>query len=669
MPSLLSPYLGFFAQIQLQAVDWSILIAFFVVALGIGLWCARSAGKNSGEFFLSGRHMPWWLLGFSMVATTFSTDTPNFVTNVVRLQGVAGNWNWWAFLITGMLTVFIYAKLWRRSEALTDIEFYELRYSGKEAAFLRGFRAVYLGVFFNVMIMAMVTLAAIKIGNIMLGWSPWKSVSVAMVVTVVFSSLGGFRGVILTDFLLFIMAMVGAFAAAWYAVGHESVGGLGELFQHPEVADKLAIVPDFDFSNPASKELLITAFLIPLAVQWWSVWYPGAEPGGGGYLAQRMLAAKNENHAIGSVLFFQVAHYALRPWPWIIVALASLVVFPSDRQPEQTAAKEALELRLEDDAARSLTTASVDSLSAEQLESLAELKALKATSLGCSSILEEFPHTPYSKIGHDLGYSAMLSFLPPGWMGLVLTSLVAAYMSTLSTHLNWGSSYVVNDFWKRFVRPAAGEGELVWVGRASTVAMMGMTALLAMYLESAFEAFQVLLQVGAGTGLLFILRWFWWRINPWSEIVAMVVSFAVALWLAKSDFGSQLGYWKLPFGVAATTVCWLAATFVAPASSHERLRAFLESVNPGGPGWRKVVDECARRGEELRFRHAPVNLPAGILATFLGAVLVYGFLFGVGYWLYGNTGLGAGLVVVAGLAGLGIRALWPRIRESRPGES
>jgi Na+/proline symporter len=598
-----------------------------------------------------------------MVATTFSTDTPNFVTNVVRLQGVAGNWNWWAFLVTGMLTVFIYAKLWRRSRALTDIEFYEMRYSGKPAAFLRGFRALYLGVFFNVMIMAMVTLAAIKIGNIMLGWSPWQSVTVAMIVTVIFSSLGGFRGVILTDFLLFIMAMIGAFAAAWYALGHEAVGGLSGLMSHAEVKDKLDIVPKFDFSNAASKELLITAFLIPLAVQWWSVWYPGAEPGGGGYLAQRMLAAKNENHAIGSVLFFQVAHYALRPWPWIIVALASLVVFPSDKPADQRTATAALELRV--DEVKALTTRPTASLDAGELATLQELKELKAASLGCSSILAEFPHTPYDKIGHDLGYSAMLTFLPPGWLGLVLTSLLAAYMSTLSTHLNWGSSYVVNDFWKRFVRPAAPEGELVWVGRLSTVVMMGLTAVLAMFLQSAYEAFQILLQVGAGTGLLFILRWFWWRVNPWSEISAMVISFALALWLAKSDFGASLGYYQLPFGVAVTTFVWLVVTFVTPPSDHTRLRKFIESVNPGGPGWNKVVIDCEMSGKPVKYEHSPVNLPAGILATVLGCVLVYGFLFGMGYCLYGNIGLGLGLLALAAAAGLGIAKLWPRLKESR----
>jgi Na+/proline symporter len=664
MPTFLSSPGDFLATIQLSGLDWGILIGFLVVALGIGLWSAKSSGKDSGEYFLSGRHMPWWLLGFSMVATTFSTDTPNFVTDVVRRQGVAGNWNWWAFLITGMLTVFIYAKLWRRSRALTDIEFYELRYSGKEAAFLRGFRAIYLGVFFNVMIMAMVTLAAIKIGNIMLGWSPWQSVSAAMIVTVIFSSLGGFRGVILTDFLLFIIAMIGSFAAAYYALGHESVGGLSGLMTHVEVKDKLDIVPKFDFSTDASKELLITAFLIPLAVQWWSVWYPGSEPGGGGYLAQRMLAAKNENHAIGSVLFFQIAHYALRPWPWIIVALASLVVFPSDKAPEQTVAKVALEARASDVAA--VTTRAISSLSPAELATLDELKELKATALGCSSILEAFPHTPFDKIGHDLGYSAMLTFLPPGWMGLVLTSLVAAYMSTLSTHLNWGSSYVVNDFWKRFARKEASERELVWVGRISTVAMMGLTAMLAMYLQSAYEAFQILLQVGAGTGLLFILRWFWWRVNPWSEISSMISSFVLAVWLATSDFGDSLGYWKLPFGVGVTTVVWFVTTLLTKPSDFPKLRAFLEANNPGGPGWQAVIDQANSQGKPLVFKHAAVNLPAGILATVLGCVLVYSSLFGSGYCLYGDWPLGIGLLVLAGAAGYGIARLWPKLRESRP---
>ncbi|MHC5068662.1 MAG: sodium:solute symporter family transporter, partial [Planctomycetota bacterium] len=326
----------------LAGIDWAIIIGFFTVALGIGLYCMRQAGKSEGEFFLGGRSMPWWLLGFSMVATTFSTDTPNFVTNVVRKDGVAGNWSWWAFLLTGMLTVFVYAKLWRRSRVTTDVEFYELRYSGKAAAFLRAFRGVYLGVLYNVLIMAMVTLAAIKIGGVMLGLSPLESILAASLVTVLFSTLGGFKGVILTDFLLFLMAMVGAAAAAWYALDHPAVGGLDGMMTQfradDGLASKLAILPAFD-----NTDLLVSVLIMPLAVQWWAAYYPGSEPGGGGYLVQRMLAAKNEKHALGATLFFNVAHYALRPWPWIIVALASLLIYPMDPPAVSEAAKTELE--------------------------------------------------------------------------------------------------------------------------------------------------------------------------------------------------------------------------------------------------------------------------------------------------------------------------------------
>ncbi|MCD6288486.1 MAG: Na+:solute symporter, partial [Candidatus Hydrogenedentes bacterium] len=404
---------------QLSAIDWAIILAFFAVALAIGVAVARQAGKDSAEFFLSGRHMPWWLLGFSMVATTFSTDTPNLVTDIVRQNGVSGNWVWWAFLLTGMLTVFIYAQLWRRSNALTDIEFYEIRYSGRTAAFLRGFRAIYLGVFFNIMIMAAVSLAAIKIGGVMLGLKPWECILYASVITVIFSALGGLKGVLLTDFILFIVAMTGAVAAAVFAVRHAEIGSLSALFANENVADKLSILPRLEKNaaggyTSASINTFVSVLVIPLAVQWWSVWYPGAEPGGGGYIAQRMLAAKDERHATGAVLFFNVAHYAFRPWPWIIVALCSLVVFPD-----------------------------------------------------LASIQRAFPHVSPDIVRNDLAYPAMLTFLPHGWLGLVLASLAAAYMSTISTHLNWGSSYVVNDFYRRFVRPNATEKHLDRVGRVS----------------------------------------------------------------------------------------------------------------------------------------------------------------------------------------------------------
>jgi solute:Na+ symporter, SSS family len=462
---------------QLEWLDWAIVVSFMTISLLIGIFVSRRAGGSAESFFLSGRNMPWWLLGTSMVATTFSTDTPNLVTDIVRTNGVSGNWVWWAFLLTGLLTAFVYARLWRRSKVMTDLEFYEIRYSGKIAGFLRGFRAIYLGVFFNVMVMASVTLAAIKIGAVMLGLTPLQTVLIAGVVTAIFSTAGGFLGVILTDMILFTISMTGAVAAAVIAVNHPAVGGLDQLLANPQISDKLSMLPDF-----SNTELALSVFIIPLAVQWWSVWYPGSEPGGGGYVAQRMLAAKNEKHAMGAVIFFQFCHYALRPWPWIVVALASLVVFP-------------------------------------------DLDALRSA----------FPDMDESVIGHDLAYPAMLTFLPHGLLGLVVASLISAYMSTMSTQVNWGASYVVNDVYRRFIHPQASEKELVRVGRITTVLLMAAACGFALLLENALQAFGILLSIGAGTGLLFILRWFWWRINAWSEISAMVISFAIALYFSFAD--------------------------------------------------------------------------------------------------------------------------------------
>jgi len=411
--------------------------------------------------------MPWWLLGLSMVATTFSTDTPNLVTDIVRTQGVSGNWAWWSFLVTGMLTTFIFARLWRRLGVTTDIEFYELRYSGKAASFLRGFRAIYLGVFFNIMIIGLVTLAAIKIGGVMLGLSPQTIVLWAGLVTVIFSAASGFLGVVFTDVILFVIAMLGAFLAAWFSLDHPAVGGLAGLISNEAVQAKSSVFPDFSDSS-----VWIPLLLVPLAVQWWAVWYPGSEPGGGGYVAQRMLAAKDERHAVAAAAFFNLAHYAIRPWPWIIVALASLIVFP-------------------------------------------DIESLRTA----------LPQVDPGIIGHDLAYPAMLSLLPSGVLGFVVASLVSAYMSTVSSHLNWGASYVVNDVYSRFIRPQADAKEQVLVARITTVGLMAFAALVALALENAFQAFRLILTIGAGTGLLFILRWFWKRINAWSEISAMVFSY------------------------------------------------------------------------------------------------------------------------------------------------
>lgn len=592
----------------LTSLDWSIVALYFAAALGIGLWASRRAGRDTREFFLSGRSMPWWLLGVSMVATTFSTDTPNLVTDIVRQSGVAGNWAWWAFLLTGMLTVFVYAKLWRRAGVMTDLEFYEVRYGGAPAAFLRGFRAIYLGVFFNVMIMATVTLAAIKIGGVLLGVSPVTAVLVAGGVTVVFSALGGFTGVVLTDFLLFVTAMVGSVAAAVVAVGLPEVGGLDGLLSAPEVAGKLSLLPDF--TDPAS---FLPVFVIPVAVQWWSVWYPGAEPGGGGYVAQRMLSARDEEGATAATLLFNVAHYALRPWPWILVGLASLVVFPT-----------------------------------------------------LDSIAVAFPDLDPGILGHDLAYPAMLTFLPAGLLGLVVASLAAAYMSTVSTHLNWGSSYVVHDVWRRFVEPDATEKRLVAVGRVTTVVLMVLAAALALWLRTALQAFQILLQIGAGTGLLFILRWFWWRINAYSELTAMVVSFLVAivLELVVPRLAPDLGlaaHWKLLVGVAITTAAWVSVTFLTRPTDEETLRRFCRLARPGGPGWRAVAERARAAGDPVPDPAADWTVPRGILAMVSGCLAVYAALFATGYWIYGRTGLALGLTVVAIAGAVAVVRVWASV--------
>jgi len=575
---------------NLSNTDWLIIIAFFVVWLLIGFLTSKRAGKNPEEFFLSGRNMPWWLLGVSMVATTFSADTPNLVTDIVRKNGVAGNWAWWAFLLTGMLTVFVYARLWRRSGVGTDLEFYELRYGGKKAAFLRGFRALYLGVFFNIMIMASVSLAAIKIGAVLLGLSPMETMLIASIVTVAYSSLGGLRSVLITDFFQFFVAMAGSIAAAYVIIQRPEVGSLNNLFAHANVSDKLSLLPDFNDSGT-----MLTLLVIPLAIQWWSVWYPGAEPGGGGYIAQRMLSAKNEKNALTATLLFNIAHYALRPWPWIIIALASLILFPN-------------------------------------------LDALQTA----------FPHISASTINDDLAYPAMLSFLPAGLLGVVIASLVAAYMSTISTHLNWGSSYIVNDFYRRFLKPQASDKELVNVGRISTVVLMIISALFALALSNALQAFQILLQIGAGTGLIFILRWFWWRINAWTEITGMAVSFVLAIYLQIIHprlFEALPDHISLILGIGLTTLSWIVVTMLTKPEDEKVLISFYEKIKPAGWGWKKVLDKYPT----IQIEKGQTGLEVVMMVA--GCMLVYGALFSVGYTLYGKTmeAMITGLIATVGL--------------------
>ena len=598
---------------QLSGLDWTIIATFFSITLFIGVYVSKKAGTSSNEFFLSGRNMPWWLLGVSMVATTFSTDTPNLVTDIVRNNGVSGNWVWWAFLITGLLTVFVYAKLWRKSNVNTDIEFYEFRYGGKPASFLRKFRAVYLGVIFNVITMSSVTLAAIKIGGIMLGLEPWQTVISAGLVTVTFSALGGFRGVVYTDFILFFVAMAGSIGAAYYLVNIPEVGGIQALLANENVADKISILPDF-----SDADAIITLLIIPLAVQWWSSWYPGAEPGGGGYIAQRMLASKNENHAIGATFFFNIMHYALRPWPWILVALASLVVFPD-----------------------------------------------------LASIKDAFPNIADDKLGHDLAYSAMLVKLPAGLLGLVLASLIAAYMSTISTQLNWGSSYMVFDFYKNQINPNASEKRLVAVGRISTVVLMILSAMLALILQSALQIFDILLTFGAGTGLIFILRWFWWRINAWSEISAMFSSGIVSILLKLTPLGafffdSEIGLmpsWsEFPMIVLVTSVIWIGVTYLTQPESKEVLQSFYKKIQPGGPGWNKVVTDAEAENIDIKDKDVEWSVPSGILAMLLGCGMIYSAMFATGYWIYGEQQNAIIATTGTVISGFYLIKIWKKIK-------
>lgn len=687
---------------ELIWLDWAIIIAFFIVSLLIGLGVARKAGSSAAEFFLSGRNMPWWLLGISMVATTFSADTPNLVTDIVRTDGVAGNWAWWAFLLTGMLTVFVYAKLWRRSEVTTDLEFYELRYSGKPAAFLRGFRAIYLGFFFNVMIMATVCLAAIKIGSTLLGLDAWVTLSLVAAVTVVYSSLGGLRGVLITDFVQFGLAMLGSVWATVVIVNLPEVNGLEALLSYPGLQDKLNILPDFSDTSA-----LLTLLILPIAVQWWSVWYPGAEPGGGGYIAQRMLSAKDEKNAIGATLLFNATHYALRPWPWILIALASIVVYPMTMNPEgnqivmRQGAQEVLntvgetEMTFLTEGINKWTTeaegneakiAGYNRLTqlianypdAPEIKSLAFLEYNMsdkgdATNAKDPLAMEEIvylhlanPDIELSKLGHDLAYPTMLRFLPPGLIGLVLASLIAAVMSTISTHLNWGSSYLVNDFYLRFMNPEAKDSQLVSVGRISTVALMVFSALLAILLSNALQAFGILLQIGAGTGLIFILRWFWWRINAWSEISAMAVSFLVAIYfqiIHPAAFGTTVDTGiALVLGVGITSLAWILVTYLTEPTDFATLKHFYEKIQPGGNGWEAVKQMGRERNEPLHETGISGKLSLEILSMLVGCTAIYSTLFAIGYWLYGNYGPAAILTVVAAGSIFWLFKLWSKIR-------
>jgi Na+/proline symporter len=598
---------------QLHPLDWIIVVISIAICFIPALFFARRSGKSTSEFFASGRSVPWWLAGLSMVATTFASDTPNLVTNFVRTQGVAGNWQWWAFVLTGVATVFFYARLWRRSGVLTDLEFYELRYSGKAASLVRGFRSIYLGLFFNCIIIATVNLAACKIGGILFGLSRWQTLLAVGLLNVVFAAHSGLWGVLVIDMIQFFIKMSAVIAAAYFAVRLPEVGGLSGLvdkvskLEGPGGLNYLNMLPDF--TN--TWELAVAVFIMPIAVQWWAVWYPGAEPGGGSYIAQRMLASKSEKDSLGGTLFFNIAHYVLRPWPWILVALASLIVYPN-----------------------------------------------------LSDIQKAFPHLDPQLIGHDIAYPAMLRFLPVGWLGLMVAGLVAANSSTVLTHLNWGASYLVHDFYRRFVRREASEKHYVLIGRLATIVLFVFSSVLVFFMETAQDSFNIILQIGAGTGLLYLLRWFWWRVNAWCEVVAMASSFAISLlFLVLARTGTRFDTHKqLLLTVIFTTVCWLATAYLGPETDHRTLVEFYRKVRPFGPGWRRIRLEAGVSEEEAALYALHENIPLSLLGWLAGCVAIWSSLFAVGNWLYGRTGYGVALTAVFGLSSLllvrVIRRLW-----------
>jgi solute:Na+ symporter, SSS family len=584
-------------------IDWVIVAASILICFVPALFLAKRSSGSTAEFFASGRSVPWWLAGLSMVATTFSSDTPNWVTEQVRKYGVAGNWQWWAFVLTGVATVFFFARLWRRSGVMTDLEFYEHRYSGTAASVVRGFRAVYLGLFFNCFIMGMVTLAACKIANILFGMPAWQTIVVCGILNVVFAAHSGLWGVLVIDMVQFFIKMTAVFAAAWFSlveVGERLVGkgaggwaGLQALVsklstQQVVTTDGVPVMSVADgkgqpildlLPNFTMPELALMIFILPIAISWWANWYPGSEPGGGSYIAQRMLASKSEKDSLGGTLFFNIAHYVLRPWPWIITALCSIIVYP-------------------------------------------DLAAIKAA----------FPAADPTLIGHDSAFPAMLMFLPVGFVGLMIGGLIAANSSTILTHLNWGSSYLVHDFYRRFMKKDATEAHYVNVGRLSTVLLYVVAAVLSLYMTSAQQAFQILLSIGAGTGLLYIARWFWWRVSAWCEVVAMVMSLVTAvgvpLVLPQADFATTT-LWQ----VGLTTVAWLITAYVGPQTDRATLISFCQKVKPAGPGWTDIRAEAGISDVEIAQENRVGSAFVGWIA---GCALIWGSLFAIGNFLYAS---------------------------------
>ena len=581
-------------------IDWVIVAASILICFVPALFYAKRSSESTSEFFASGRSVPWWLAGLSMVATTFSSDTPNWVTEQVRKYGVAGNWQWWAFVLTGVATVFFFARLWRRSGVMTDLEFYEHRYSGTAASVVRGFRAIYLGLFFNCFIMGMVTLAACKIANILFGMPAWQTIVICGILNVVFAAHSGLWGVLVIDMVQFFIKMTAVFAAAWFSlveVGKRLAGDASAWAGLKALVAKLSTqqvvttqgVPVMSVSdgkgqplldmlpNFSMSELALMIFILPIAISWWANWYPGAEPGGGSYIAQRMLASKSEKDSLGGTLFFNIAHYVLRPWPWIITALCSIIIYP-------------------------------------------DLAAIKAV----------FPNADPALIGHDSAFPAMLVFLPVGFVGLMIGGLIAANSSTILTHLNWGSSYLVHDFYRRFMKKDGSESHYVNVGRLSTVLLYVVAAFLSLYMTSAQQAFEILLSIGAGTGLLYVARWFWWRVSAWCEVVAMVMSLITAVavphFMPTADFAT-----RTIVQVGLTTLSWLITAYVGPQTDRATLISFCQKVKPAGPGWTDIRAEAGISDAEIASEN---RIGSAFVGWIAGCALIWGSLFAIGNFLY-----------------------------------
>ena len=596
---------------HLHTIDWVIVFASLFICFVPALFFRKRSGRSTSEFFVSGRAVPWWLAGLSMVATTFSSDTPNLVTDIVRRNGVAGNWVWWAFTLTGVATVFFYARMWRRSEVMTDLEFYELRYSGKAAGVVRGFRSVYLGFLFNCIIMATVNLAACKIAAILFGLERWQTLALVGVLNVVFATVTGLWGVLVIDMIQFFIKMTAVIAAAYFAVKY--VGGMDVLVSTlsaktgPNGVHFLNLLPDFK----SNWDLAIAIFIMPLAVQWWAVWYPGAEPGGGSYIAQRMLASKSEKDSLGAVLFFNIAHYVLRPWPWILVGLCSLIVYPQ-----------------------------------------------------LADIQKAFPNLDPSLLGHDIAFPAMLKFLPVGFIGLMVGGLIAANSSTNLTHLNWGASYLVHDFYRRFLKRDATEKHYVMVGRFATIVLFLSAGALVFVLETAKDSFDIILQVGAGTGLLYLVRWFWWRVNAWCEVNAMISSFGFSiLLLILRKVGLIIPtHYALILTVLATTAVWVLTAFLGPKTDPQTLVKFYKKVRPFGPGWEPIRKEAGVSKAEARTTGD--NFPVALIGWVSGSLTIWSALFAVGNFLYGRTTYALvllGIFIASGLVLLRvINRLWAK---------